>query len=390
MSGQVQPSPLILFVDDDEMSRTLFARATRGLYHVRVAQHADEAMAILDRHAAETAIIVTDFRMPGRNGDDLLREIAQKYPHIVRILVTAYADKDLLLQMVNTGNVFRILEKPLRMEAICEVLSLAIAHFNERESRHQRLLAMDETLGFLAHELNTPLAAIALFARGIGEDRPDETEPERRARFADAATSMLDNAQYCLSLIESFWSSVKDGGQRPSSPAAMHEVRATRLVAGLIETYPFVSSQRDWITVDVQGDFVVSAMPNCVALVLSSLLSNALRALNGSNAPSLRIEVTTLPAPAIRICDNGPGIAPDIKARLAHDVVTTHAGSGGHGMGMIFCNRIMQSCGGSLRIESALGVGTTVTMDFGNSRKRAYAIDSPAPLEAHSSRGTLS
>ncbi|HEX7906932.1 MAG TPA: ATP-binding protein, partial [Paraburkholderia sp.] len=70
------------------------------------------------------------------------------------------------------------------------------------------------------------------------------------------------------------------------------------------------------------------------------------------------------PEPEIRIRDNGPGIAPEIKARLLLDPVTTYAGSGGHGMGMIFCNRIMKSFGGCLRIESTLGAGTTVTMGF--------------------------
>ncbi|MFP3758746.1 hybrid sensor histidine kinase/response regulator, partial [Cupriavidus sp. SIMBA_020] len=83
---------------------------------------------------------------------------------------TAYADKDMLLNTVNTGNVFRILEKPLRMEAVRDVLQQAVARYTERETRQQRLLAMDETLAFLAHELNTPLATIALFARTIEND----------------------------------------------------------------------------------------------------------------------------------------------------------------------------------------------------------------------------
>ncbi|MDI7065982.1 response regulator, partial [Klebsiella pneumoniae] len=79
----------ILFVDDDEMSRNHFARAIREDYHVRIARGADEAMAVLSEHAAEIAVLVTDFRMPGRQGDDLLRQVAQEHPQIVRILVTA-------------------------------------------------------------------------------------------------------------------------------------------------------------------------------------------------------------------------------------------------------------------------------------------------------------
>ncbi|CAB3673625.1 Adaptive-response sensory-kinase SasA [Paraburkholderia sediminicola] len=365
MSDTMQPPFSVLFVDDDEMSRNHFARAIHKEYCVHVAQGVDEAMAMLSEYGAEIAVLVTDFRMPGRHGDDLLRQVAQEYPQIVRILVTAYADKDMLLQTVNTGDVFRILEKPLRVETVREVLQLATARYTERETRQQRLLAMDETLAFLAHELNTPLATISLFARTVESDVAEQYDPERQLAIGQAATSMLNNAQYCLTLISSFWAAVhKNGGQQSASGTGTQEVRATRLIATLLDTYPFAGSQRDWVQVDVQGDFIVHAMPNCVALVISSLLSNALRALDGTPAPSLRLEVVDTPEPEIRIRDNGPGIAPEIKARLLLDPVTTYAGSGGHGMGMIFCNRIMKSFGGCLRIESTLGAGTTVTMGF--------------------------
>ncbi|MFM0598222.1 MULTISPECIES: hybrid sensor histidine kinase/response regulator [Paraburkholderia] len=365
MSDTPQPPFSILFVDDDELSRNHFARAIRADYNVHVAGSADEAMAVLDRHGAEIAVLVTDFRMPGRDGDDLLRHVAHEYPQIVRILVTAYADKDLLLKTVNTGEIFRILEKPLRTEKVREVLQLAMTRYAERETRQQRLLAMDETLAFLAHELNTPLATISLFAQSVGSNVAEQYDPERQKEIGHAATSMLNNAQYCLTLISSFWATVhKSGAQQSASGVSLREVTATRLIATLLDTYPFAASQRDWIQVDVQGDFVVRTMPNCVALVLSSLLSNALRALETTAAPLLRLEVVATPEPEIRVRDNGPGIAPEIKARLMQDPVTTYAGAGGHGMGMIFCNRIMQSSGGSLRIDSALGEGTTVTMAF--------------------------
>lgn len=375
MSDTPQPPFSILFVDDDELSRNHFARAIRADYNVHVAGSADEAMTVLDRHGAEIAVLVTDFRMPGRDGDHLLRHVAHEYPQIVRILVTAYADKDLLLKTVNTGEIFRILEKPLRTEKVREVLQLAMARYAERETRQQRLLAMDETLAFLAHELNTPLATISLFAQSVGSNVAEQYDPERQKEIGHAATSMLNNAQYCLTLISSFWATVhKSGGQQAASGVSLREVTATRLIATLLDTYPFAASQRDRIQVDVQGDFVVRTMPNCVALVLSSLLSNALRALETTTDPVLRLEVVATPEPEIRVRDNGPGIAPEIKARLMQDPVTTYAGAGGHGMGMIFCNRIMQSSGGSLRIDSALGEGTTVTMAFPNYKSRTETL----------------
>jgi signal transduction histidine kinase len=365
MSDSIQAPFSILFVDDDAMSRNHFARAVRDDYRVHLAHSADEALTVLKELGPEIAVLVTDFRMPGRDGGHLLSEVAQAYPQIVRILVTAYADKDMLLQTFNTGDLFRIIEKPLRMDSVREVVKQAVARYTERETRQQRLLAMDETLAFLAHELNTPLAAISLFARSVESDVAQEYDPQRQKEIGLAATSMLNNAQYCLTLISSFWATVhKSGGQQAASGSGVREVKATRLIATLLDSYPFAGSQREWVGVDVQGDFVVHAMPNCVALVLSSLVSNALRALDGCPAPSLRVEVVSEPEPEIRLRDNGPGIAPEIKARLLLDPVTTHAGKGGHGMGMIFCNRIMQSFGGGLRIDSTVGEGTTVTMRF--------------------------
>jgi signal transduction histidine kinase len=260
-------------------------------------------------------------------------------------------------------------------------LKLAVARYSERETHQQRLLAMDETLAFLAHELNTPLSAISLFARSVESDVALQYEPDRQKAIGEAATSMLNNAQYCLTLISSFWATVhRTGGQQSAAAGGLREIKATRLITTLVDTFPFAGVQRDWVSVDVQGDFMVSAMPNCVALVLSSLMSNALRALEGTAAPSLRVQVMSAPAPEIRIRDNGPGIAPEIKARLLVEPVTTHAGSGGHGMGMIFCNRIMQSFGGSLRVESEAGEGTTVTMGFPNLKSRPSAEDDEEPL----------
>lgn len=386
MTAATLPPFSILFVDDDEISRIHFARAIQGIYPVHLARDAEEAMAILGERGAEIAVLVSDFRMPVRDGDALLLEVAQKYPQIVRILVTAYADKDMLLKTVNAGNVFRILEKPLRMETVREVMQLAVARYTERETRQRQLLAMDETLAFLVHELNTPLATIALFARSIGNDVAGQYEPQHQDKIAGAAASMLDNTQYCLALISSFWATVhRNSGAQTFARDGARDVTATRLIAGLLDTYPFAGAQRDWITVDAQADFAVRAMPNCVALVLASLLSNALRALGNTAAPSLKIEVVTNGEPRIRFCDNGPGIAPEIQARLLRDPVTTHAEDGGHGMGLIFCDRIMRSFGGSLGVDSTPGMGTTVTMGFGGAEARTNAADAGKPQQNQSS-----
>ncbi|MFM0740907.1 response regulator [Paraburkholderia xenovorans] len=125
---ETQPArQTVVYVDDEELARKYFARAAGSDYEVLLAGGADEAESILRREGARVAILVTDFRMPGRHGDDLLRQVSQEFPHIVRILVTAYADNNALPGAIHSGEVFRILEKPLGVGTVREVLASATA-----------------------------------------------------------------------------------------------------------------------------------------------------------------------------------------------------------------------------------------------------------------------
>lgn len=352
----------ILYVDDEEMARKYFDRSFGRDHEVLTAEDADSAMAMLRDAANHVGIVVTDYRMPGRSGGELLRQIAEEFPQVVRILVTAYADRDVLLDTVNSGEVFRILEKPLDLGEVGNTLRLASNLLRERLARQQRLLAIEETLAFLAHELHTPLAAILNFARGVQRRVADNSvSPQRQAEIATAALAVADNAQYCFALLSSFADSIRDAGapyvSRPDSTA--HQ-----LISSLLDTYPLSAAQRNMIRVDVQEDFRISALPNCVVLVLSSLLSNALRALKDRPAPSICFTIAAGGNPQIHVADNGPGIPPEVLERLTVDPVTTHADSGGNGWGMIFCKRIMQSFGGGILIHSVPGASTTVTLNF--------------------------
>ena len=371
----------ILYVDDEELARKYFVRTAGVDYSILTANDANSAMRILQAEGGRIGVVVTDFRMPGRDGGDLLRQIEQEYPNVVRMLTTAYADKTLLLNTINSADVFCILEKPLDLEEVRRALRLALELARDRISNRQKIMAMNETLAFLAHELNTPLATIVNFSRGIAQRLSDghvdlyakdgagspcnPAEQMRdvggRAAIAKAAISVNDNARYCLTVLSSFVDSVRNrglnfGGETGSA--------ASQLLASLLDTYPMMPEQRSMIAVHIEQDFRISALPNCVALVLSSVIGNALRALHGRSAPQIHITLRVSGEPQILIADNGPGIPPHVLERLMVDPITTHAAVGGSGRGIIFCHRIMQSFGGSLHIESEPEQCTTVTLIF--------------------------
>jgi two-component system response regulator PhcR len=169
-------------------------------------------------------------------------------------------------------------------------------------------------------------------------------------------------------VLASFAGSVRQANS--ASAALMRQSSGARqLIVSLLEAYPLTSRQRALIEVEVRQDFPINTLPNCVALVLSSILSNALRALAAHSTPQLRFCVQGGAAPRILIIDNGPGIDPAILERLLVDPVTMHADSGGHGWGMIFCQRIMQSFGGRIEVQSEPGCSTSVTLNFPEMKK---------------------
>jgi two-component system response regulator PhcR len=353
----------ILYVDDEEMARKYFARSVGQDYEVLTAADADTAIDILQDKDRQIGILVTDYRMPGRDGGDLLRQIEREFPYVVRILVTAYADREVLLDTVNSGEIFRILEKPLNLDEVRNTLRLASELARERATRQHKLLAINETLAFLAHELNTPLATIVNFSHGLQRRIGEGSMPApMQAEIGKAVQAMDDSARYCLALLSAFVESVRGA----SATFSRHTNNsAQQMILSLLDTYPLTLAQRGMIQVEVRKNFQINALPNCVALVLSSILSNALRATREQPSPMICFTVLVEDnRPQIRIADNGSGISPEIMARLLVDPVTTHASSGGTGWGMIFCKRIMQSFSGDIQAQSEPGKATTITLNF--------------------------
>ena len=154
----------VLFVDDEPTSRKWFARTFRDEFEVVTAAGVGEALEVLSERGDQFAVLVTDYRMPERDGMKLLQAVQRDYRHLVRVLATAYAGKEVAIAAVNEGKVLRILEKPLddalTREALREAVALHRAQAFERAMNDGRAAAMRETLGFLAHELNTPLATV--------------------------------------------------------------------------------------------------------------------------------------------------------------------------------------------------------------------------------------
>lgn len=369
-------SEAVLFVDDEAMSRKWFARAFADEFNVITANGAAEALQVLSERGHEVAVLVTDYRMPERDGMKLLRAVQHDYRHVIRLLATAYAEKDVAIAAVNQGKVLRILEKPLDEEqtraALREAAALYRSQALERAMNENRVAALRETLGFLAHELNTPLATVRGCVSSVASRLrpPDPSRPgvvEFTEHHAGELLAALERAErralYCQSLVSTFVQSARDAypGSEPQS------VTASSLIAALLDEFPFEGDERAWVSSRIARDFSLPGRRDLLYLVLCTLTKNALMALRGRPAPSLRIEAGVDEAesrPWMRFVDNGPGIQPEILAKLTREPVTTRANSGGNGMGLMFCQRVMQSMNGGIEITCPPEGGAAITLRF--------------------------
>ncbi|MGA0572281.1 hybrid sensor histidine kinase/response regulator [Variovorax sp. VNK109] len=370
----------VLYVDDEPQARKWFERSFGDEFTIITADGVDEALRLLEQGVPPVAVLATDYRMPGRNGLDLLLATQRDHRHVIRLLVTAFAEKEVAIAAVNQGQVFRILEKPLDGLQTRQVLREAIARHRAQvlaQALHEsRVLAVRETLGFLAHELNTPLTTVRGYMSALRDRHVPALNGEAGAMFTEqrpgeiltALEAAERNALYCQSLVSTFVRSARD-----AYPGVIAQsVTAGGLVQVLLNEYPFEEGERDCVRASLGEDFALPGQRDLLFLVLSTLTKNALLALRGRPAPSLSIELgreNEAPAGqparcAIRFIDNGPGIPPEILSRLTREPVTTRAHSGGSGMGLMFCRRVVQSLGGAIDIESNLGKGACVSLYF--------------------------
>ncbi|MCP3888061.1 MAG: GGDEF domain-containing response regulator [Desulfobulbaceae bacterium] len=124
----------VLFVDDEIFTlhalKRLLKKETYGKYF---AESGAEALKIIE--ATPIHIVVSDMKMPEMDGLTLLRIIKEKFPDIIRIVLSANTQTAQLLPCINTGEIFRFITKPLEKEKLKTAIHDAIELFLVRQDK---------------------------------------------------------------------------------------------------------------------------------------------------------------------------------------------------------------------------------------------------------------
>jgi len=101
----------LLIVDDEPHILKALNRVLHSdRYTLHTVGSAEEALALMEREPP--SVLLTDQRMPGKSGTALLAEVAQRYPDVVGLLMSGYADFDSLTEAVNDGQIYKFVLKP--------------------------------------------------------------------------------------------------------------------------------------------------------------------------------------------------------------------------------------------------------------------------------------
>jgi FixJ family two-component response regulator len=189
------PRPAVLYVDDEEQALKYFPKVLAKGFEVLTANSAAAAVGVLEAHGDRVGVIVSDQRMPGRTGVELLTEVRRRWPGIVRILLTAYADLDSAIAAVNAGAIHKYLNKPVEIEPMRRTLDEALALFGEQAEREamlkgrlselQRVIVADRVTSMAAmadgisHHLRNSMTAMSCFLEELAAAGPAKpTDPK--------------------------------------------------------------------------------------------------------------------------------------------------------------------------------------------------------------------
>jgi PAS domain S-box-containing protein len=248
----------------------------------------------------------------------------------------------------------------------------------QRETLHQneKMSALGGLLAGVAHELNNPLSVVLGLSLMLEESATDAKAAERAHKISKAA-------ERCARIVRTFLAMARQ------QPTKTSNVSIDDVVAAAIEVVGYsIRSSDIELSIRLQpGLPTIWADPDQLSQVLINLLVNAEQALNDWGGRR-KITISTKLRQkngnvVIKVADTGPGISKEIRSRIFEPFFTTKEVGKGTGIGLSFCHRIVQSHGGTIKLETAEGFGSifAVALPSSNRQETHEEVAAVAPAK---------
>ncbi|MEN8185286.1 MAG: hybrid sensor histidine kinase/response regulator [Myxococcota bacterium] len=372
----------ILAVDDEPRGVELLDRCLRGLGTVFTATSGEEAWARAE--AGGFDLIVSDQRMPGCSGVELLTRVAEQQPGVGRILITGYTDLESTIEAINRGRVHAYLTKPcspgeleLTARSVLERVQLsrdnerlvanlsqknqeleaALASLAETQRRmvdSERLAAIGRLVAMVVHDFRTPLSLVRSAASELVHDGGHE--PELREDLAREVLAEVDRLQrMCDELLEA--TRMGEGRARPQDEALDEVVESA--LARIVEDASRCGIE---VVTDLASGARMPIDENRLRRALLNLWTNALEAM--PEGGRLRV-ASGREEGSVWLCveDTGVGIPEEIRETLFEPFVSAGKARG-TGLGLAIVKKVVEDHGGSIEVAKPEGGGTAFHLRF--------------------------
>ena len=366
--------PLILYVDDESPNRTVFDACFKNDFRLICVDSGPAALEAMKLE--QPGVVVSDQRMPGMSGMELLERVKDTFPDTARIILTAHSDHEPILEAINRVQVTRYVVKPWDRRELHAILQGAIDSYQlVKQVRElelqiidaQRSEALGKLAGGLVHDMASPLAAIAANAErlrymdGLAReletrlkpDRPDDAE--MIGELPEIARDLDLGAQYLATLVNGlrdYW--------RPRSASASDA--NPKVVLQFVKKLVDNRARHHKVTLTIDApelpNVCIPAPELCQVVV--NLVVNACQAF-GENTMPRKVTVnarTSQGGVEITVADTGRGIPPSMLSQLGIKQLTTKPEGQGTGLGLLVCKSIVERAHGEFNLTSTENQGT--------------------------------
>jgi len=372
----------ILYVDDEEKSLKAFERAFGDDFRVFTAATAIDGFRLLEKHADEIGLLLTDQRMPGENGVWLLERARQLRPRILRILVTAYSDFEAAIAAVNSGAIYRYISKPWDPPQLELTLRHGLEFFTVQSERDQLLLEKMSvlrnmmiadrivSLGLLAaglsHHIKNSMVAVKTFLDLAPSKMAEEKANLSGLRNPDFWKDYHQNVQSQIEKINGLLADLRTSSDSNPATQFADEVSLPAAVGAALETLkePFAARKIE-IENKIPGSLpVLHADKAKFYRLFELLLKDELAMLPAGSKISLTAELQNAAKPEIvlQITDDGPSLPPEALSVIFDPFVVSGGVPSEYGINLMACFFIVHHHGGKIEARSLPGRGNAFTL----------------------------
>lgn len=401
--ADIPPRLTLLVVDDEEGPRQSLRIVFKKDYNVVVAASGAEALSIA--RAEPVHIAVLDIMMHGMSGVELLGHLKELDPTMEIIMLTAYETLETARQALRHGAsdyLNKPFDIPMMRAAVLRAAQKYIASHSTRVSddqlhqlqeeihdqrvKEEMARTKGEIYASVLHDINSPLTVISgfieLINRSVGHS--GKLEGPQLESIKDDLRNITGQVDRCFEISRRYLSFLKGGNKAQNTRTSVRQILAD--VKDLLVRHP-AAQEHELIVRDGSVDVTAEINGTDLLQILLNLTINALQATDEPHRVSIDANVfetpldTTIfkdgdterfvnrdgflnraPLVAISIRDTGPGVPPDLVARMFDEHFTTKAPGKGTGLGLSIVKRLVREARGAIHFQTAVGHGSEFTL----------------------------